>query len=71
MPAVTPDLSNTPAAGNPVPRRSSWAEAAAAADQANPATQVPAPTRRPAKPPVTAQPQSPAPQPLAAQPAAD
>ena len=60
MPAVTPDLSNTPDAGTPVPRRSSWAEAAAAADQATPApiTFVPAPTRRPARPPVTAQPQA-------------
>ena len=63
MPAVTPDLSNTPDAGTPVPRRSSWAEAAAAADQASPApsapiTSVPAPTRRPARPPVTAQPQA-------------
>ncbi|QHK20108.1 MinD/ParA family protein [Pseudarthrobacter psychrotolerans] len=72
MPAVTPDLSNTPDAntpdaGTPVPRRSSWAEAAAAADQASPApsapiASVPAPTRRPARPPVTAQPQV-APQP--------
>ncbi|HCN22064.1 MAG TPA: ATPase, partial [Arthrobacter bacterium] len=51
MPAVTPDLSSTPDAGTPVPRRSSWAEAAAAADGANPITHVPAPTRRPARPP--------------------
>jgi MinD-like ATPase involved in chromosome partitioning or flagellar assembly len=58
MPAVTPEPSTTPDAGTPVPRRTSWAEAAAAADQAKPAAQVPAPTRRPARPPVTAQPQS-------------
>nr|WP_255771679.1 MinD/ParA family protein [Pseudarthrobacter sulfonivorans] len=57
MPAVTPEPSSTPDAGTPVPRRSSWAEAAAAADHAKPAAHVPAPTRRPAKPPVTAQPQ--------------
>ena len=64
MPALTPDLSDTPDAGTPVPRRSSWAEAAAAADQASPAPSAPntavrAPTRRPARPPVTAQPQVP------------
>jgi hypothetical protein len=59
MPAVTPESSSTPDAGTPVPRRSSWAEAAAAADHAKPA----APTRRPAKPPVTAQPQAQEPQP--------
>ena len=63
MPALTPDISNTPDAGTPVPRRSSWAEAAAAADQTSsapsaPATSVPAPTRRPARPPVTTQPQA-------------
>ncbi|MET4589322.1 MinD/ParA family protein [Arthrobacter sp. 754] len=58
MPAVTPDLSETPApdAGTPVPRRSSWAEAAAAADQASTPAFLPAPTRRPARPPVTPQP---------------
>jgi len=67
MPAVTPDLSSTPDAGTPVPRRSSWAEAAAAADGANPITHVPAPTRRPARPPVTPQPQV---TPQAGQPAA-
>jgi MinD-like ATPase involved in chromosome partitioning or flagellar assembly len=59
MPAVTPEPSTTSDAGTPVPRRSSWAEAAAAADHAKPA----APTRRPAKPPVTAQPRLPEPQP--------
>ncbi|WP_372494523.1 MinD/ParA family protein [Pseudarthrobacter humi] len=67
MPAVTPDLSSTPDAGTPVPRRSSWAEAAAAADQGSPApsapvsapiSSVPAPTRRPARPPVTPLPQA-------------
>jgi MinD-like ATPase involved in chromosome partitioning or flagellar assembly len=79
MPAVTPEPSTTSDGGTPVPRRSSWAEAAAAADQAKPAAHVPAPTRRPAKPPVTAQPQAPEsvpqqpaqePQPQAAHPAA-
>jgi MinD-like ATPase involved in chromosome partitioning or flagellar assembly len=63
MPAVTPESSSTPDAGTPVPRRSSWAEAAAAADHAKPA----APTRRPAKPPVTAQPQAQEPQPAQAE----
>lgn len=66
MPAVTPEPSATPDAGTPVPRRTSWAEAAAAADQAKPASHVPAPTRRPAKPPVT-----PLPQAASAQPAQD
>ncbi len=56
MPAITPEPSTTPDSGTPVPRRSSWAEAAAAADQAKPAAHVPAPTRRPARPPVTPQP---------------
>lgn len=64
MPAVTPESSNTPDAGTPVPRRSSWAEAAAAADAAKPA----APSRRPARPPATPQPQ--VQQPEAGQPAA-
>ncbi|MGO4186306.1 MinD/ParA family ATP-binding protein [Pseudarthrobacter sp. TAF60_1] len=58
MPAVTPEPSTTPDGATPVPRRSSWAEAAAAADQAKPAAHVPAPTRRPAKPPITALPQT-------------
>ena len=62
MPAVTPEPSTTPDRGTPVPRRSSWAEAAAAADQAKPAAHVPAPTRRPAKPPVTPQPAATQPQ---------
>ena len=62
MPAVTPEPSTSPDAGTPVPRRSSWAEAAAAADQAKPAAHAPAPTRRPAKPPVTALPPTPEPQ---------
>jgi MinD-like ATPase involved in chromosome partitioning or flagellar assembly len=62
MPAVTPEPSTSPDAGTPVPRRSSWAEAAAAADQAKPAAHAPAPTRRPAKPPVTALPPTPLPQ---------
>ncbi|QOD02609.1 MinD/ParA family protein [Pseudarthrobacter sp. BIM B-2242] len=58
MPALTPEPFATPDAGTPVPRRTSWAEAAAAADQAKPAAPVPAPTRRPAKPPITARPQA-------------
>lgn len=49
MPAVTPsETSSQPGAGQPLSRRTSWAEAAAAADAAKPATHVPAPTRRPA-----------------------
>ncbi|WP_142039447.1 MinD/ParA family ATP-binding protein [Arthrobacter sp. SLBN-100] len=47
MPAVTPSTSSQPDAGQPVTRRTSWAEAAAAADEAKPATHVPAPTRAP------------------------
>ncbi len=57
MPAVTPNPSSPSDAGKPATRRSSWAEAAAAADAAKPASTLPAPTRRPARPPVTAQPQ--------------
>ncbi|MDQ0673997.1 MinD-like ATPase involved in chromosome partitioning or flagellar assembly [Pseudarthrobacter siccitolerans] len=48
MPAVTPNTSSQPDAGQPVTRRTSWAEAAAAADKAKPAIRVPAPTRSPA-----------------------
>lgn len=58
MPAVTPDPSSQADAGQPAARRTSWAEAAAAADAASPITHVPAPTRRPAKPPATPQPQT-------------
>ncbi|MDR6413334.1 MinD/ParA family protein [Pseudarthrobacter sulfonivorans] len=68
MPAITPESSSTPDAGSPVPRRTSWAEAAAAADQAKPAAHVPAPTRRPARPPATAQPQARSQEPQSAQP---
>lgn len=56
MPAVTPNPSSPTDAGQPAIRRTSWAEAAAAADAANPITHVAAPTRRPAKPPATPQP---------------
>lgn len=49
MPAITPsEPSSQPSADQPVSRRTSWAEAAAAADAAKPAAHVPAPTRRPA-----------------------
>ncbi|MFB8368075.1 MinD/ParA family protein [Pseudarthrobacter sp. NPDC055928] len=58
MPAVTPNPSSPADAGQPAARRTSWAEAAAAADAANPITHVPAPTRRPAKAPATPQPQT-------------
>ncbi|MDR7160127.1 MinD/ParA family protein [Arthrobacter sp. BE255] len=58
MPAVTPNPSNPADAGQPVTRRTSWAEAAAAADAVKPIEHVPAPTRRPARPPATSQPQT-------------
>ncbi|WP_436054829.1 MinD/ParA family ATP-binding protein [Pseudarthrobacter oxydans] len=48
MPVVTPGHSDQFETGAPLTRRTSWAEAAAAADAAKPATQVPAPTRLPA-----------------------
>jgi MinD-like ATPase involved in chromosome partitioning or flagellar assembly len=48
MPVVAPGPSGQPQPGAPLTRRTSWAEAAAAADAAKPATQVPAPTRLPA-----------------------
>lgn len=47
MPAVTPNTSSKPDAGLPATPRTSWAEAAAAADEAKQATPVPAPTRAP------------------------
>jgi hypothetical protein len=56
MPAVTPNPSSPADDGLPATRRTSWAEAAAAADAANPVSHVPAPTRRPARPPATSQP---------------
>jgi len=58
MPAVTPNPSSPADAGQPAARRTSWAEAAAAADAASPITHVPAPTRRPAKAPASPQPQT-------------
>ncbi|WP_223252940.1 MinD/ParA family protein [Arthrobacter sp. AFG7.2] len=48
MPAVTPNSSNQPEPSAPLTRRTSWAEAAAAADAAKPASQIPAPNRVPA-----------------------
>ncbi|GKV72802.1 MinD/ParA family protein [Pseudarthrobacter sp. NCCP-2145] len=48
MPVVTPSPSGQPGPGAQLTRRTSWAEAAEAADSANPATQLPAPTRLPA-----------------------
>ncbi|WP_240719939.1 MinD/ParA family protein [Pseudarthrobacter sp. NamB4] len=55
MPAVTPSPSSQSDAGKPVTRRTSWAEAAAAADATKPAERVPAPTRAPASAPVPQQ----------------
>ncbi|WP_374152835.1 MinD/ParA family protein [Pseudarthrobacter sp. WHRI 8279] len=52
MPAVTPNSSSQPEPGAPLTRRTSWAEAAAAADAAKPDSRIPAPTR----PPVSARP---------------
>ncbi|MCQ6271137.1 MinD/ParA family protein [Pseudarthrobacter sp. R1] len=52
MPAVTPDSASQPDAGRALTRRTSWAEAAAAADAVSPAAHVPAPTRAPASVPV-------------------
>lgn len=49
MPAVTPDMSSSKDAGKPVTRRSSWAEAAAAADATKP-SRAPSPAQ-PAKQP--------------------
>lgn len=49
MPAVTPSEASAQSdATHSVTRRTSWAEAAAAADAAKPSTHLPAPTRRPA-----------------------
>lgn len=48
MPAVTPSPSGQPESGAPLTRRTSWAEAAEAADAAKAVTQVPAPIRLPA-----------------------
>ncbi|WP_435896705.1 MinD/ParA family ATP-binding protein [Pseudarthrobacter oxydans] len=48
MPIVTPNPSGQPESGAPLKRRTSWADAAAAADAAKPTNQVPAPTRLPA-----------------------
>lgn len=48
MSVVTPSPSGQSEKGEPLRRRTSWAEAAAAADAAKSANQVPAPTRLPA-----------------------
>jgi len=69
MPAVTPDPVSQPDAGQPVIRRSSWAEAAAAADAAKTSGHVPAPTRKPSVAPVSLEPETG--QPEAALPAFD
>ncbi|WP_435876516.1 MinD/ParA family ATP-binding protein [Pseudarthrobacter oxydans] len=53
MPVVTPSPSGQPEPGAPLTRRTSWAEAAAAADAAKPVTHVPAPTRLPSSAPGT------------------
>ncbi|MFJ5963054.1 MinD/ParA family protein [Pseudarthrobacter oxydans] len=47
MPVVTPSPSGQPEPSARLTRRTSWAEAAAAADAAKPVMQVPAPTRLP------------------------
>lgn len=47
MPAVTPNPSSQPEPTAPLTRRTSWAEAAAAADAAKPASRVSAPTQAP------------------------
>ncbi|MFJ6299941.1 MinD/ParA family ATP-binding protein [Pseudarthrobacter oxydans] len=47
MPAVTANSSSQPQPGTPLTRRTSWAEAAAAADAAKPVVHGPAPTRAP------------------------
>ncbi|UUL77378.1 hypothetical protein NG819_07895 [Pseudarthrobacter sp. Fe7] len=65
MPAVTPDTSSSSDAGKPVTRRSSWAEAAAAADAtkpsrapspAQPVTQPAPPAAAPSAPPIASVP---------------
>lgn len=55
MPAAAPSPSSIPDAGKSATRRTSWAEAAAAADAAKPTTHVPVPTRAPASAPEPAQ----------------
>ncbi|WP_390896669.1 MinD/ParA family protein [Pseudarthrobacter equi] len=60
MPAVTPNTPRKNDAPGPATRRSSWAEAAAAADAAKPAAQGPAaPTRQPVSAKSAAQPGAP------------
>lgn len=60
MPAVTPNMPRKNDAGGPTTRRSSWAEAAAAADAAKPVAPGPAaPTRAPASAKTAAQPEGP------------
>ncbi|WP_251046931.1 MinD/ParA family protein [Arthrobacter sp. ISL-85] len=67
MPAVTPDMSSSNDAGKPATRRSSWAEAAAAADATKPsrAPSPAPPAHQPVSPPVPA----PSPAPIASAPA--
>lgn len=52
MPAVTPNPSSQPDTGRPLTRRTSWAEASAAADAVKPSARIQAPTRAPASAPV-------------------
>ncbi|WP_457946032.1 MinD/ParA family ATP-binding protein [Pseudarthrobacter sp. alpha12b] len=67
MPAVTPDMSSSNDAGRPVTRRSSWAEAAAAADATKP-SRAPSPVQ-PSHQPVTPPAAAPSPTPIASVPA--
>src|SRR6478736_4798728 len=56
MPAVTPEMSSSSDAGKPVTRRTSWAEAAAAADATKPAHAPSAAAPGSTSAPTTAQP---------------
>lgn len=68
MPAVTPNTPRKNDAGSPVTRRTSWAEAAAAADAAKPAAAGPGPA--PARLPAFAQPVAESAEPIGAVPGA-
>ncbi|HEY8700137.1 MAG TPA: MinD/ParA family protein, partial [Arthrobacter sp.] len=58
MPAITPDPASPSEAGQPVTRRSSWAEAAAVADAAKTPSHAPAPTRPPSVAPASFEPET-------------
>ena len=58
MPAITPDPASPSEAGQPVTRRSSWAEAAAVADAAKTPSYAPAPTRPPSVAPASFEPET-------------